>query len=184
LKYDVLVYGAPPLRQKAVPVEQIDQAIRDLARDMLHAMYGHRGLGLAAEQVGRREAICVIDVSPRQDADPQTGQRVNPGVRMPLVLVNPKIVGTAGVQVGEEGCLSFPEVFVTVRRAAEVSVAFRNLDGAEQTVLARGLLARVVQHELDHLDGTLLVDRMSPVQKVAVAGKLKRLRKTGQAAAA
>jgi peptide deformylase len=179
----VLLFGRPELRAKAVAVKAVDKAIRELARDMLDAMYAHKGLGLSAQQVGRTEALCVIDVPPRQDADPATGERANPAVRMPLVLVNPRVLESCGEQSGQEGCLSFPEVFVTVRRAAELSLSFQDLEGVERTIKARGLLARVAQHEMDHLEGRLLVDRMTAVQKVAVAGKLKRIRKDAQAQA-
>jgi peptide deformylase len=96
---------------------------------------------------------------------------------MPVVMINPRIVEEEGQQSGQEGCLSFPEIFVGVKRAAKVTAAFMNLEGREEKVLAQGLFARAIQHELDHLNGVLLVDRMSPVQKVANAGKLKRLKK-------
>lgn len=96
---------------------------------------------------------------------------------MPLVLINPKIVESEGEQVGQEGCLSFPGIYINVKRFEKVSVQFLDLEGNLQMQEATGLLSRAVQHELDHLEGVLLVDRMSPVQKVANAGKLKRLKR-------
>ena len=120
-------------------------------------------------------AICVIDVPPEADG-PRDGPRENPDVAMPLVLINPRIVESSGVQEGREGCLSFPDIFVTIKRAQEVVVEFTGLDGQPRSVTVRGLVARAVQHELDHLDGVLLVQRTSAVQKAAVAGKLRRMR--------
>ena len=174
--YELEIYGSPALREKAEPVAAVDDGIRQLVRDMLDVMYDRGGLGLAAEQIGRREAICVIDVPPEQDTE--DGVRRNPDVAMPLALINPGITDRCGAQTGPEGCLSFPEIFVNVRRADEVTVEFLDLQGERRSLRAAGLLARAVQHELDHLDGVLLVDRMSPVQRAAVAGRLKRLRKS------
>lgn len=177
MEYDIVTYGNKLLRRKATPVATVTEDIRVLAQDMLKTMYASEGLGLAAEQVGRNEAICVIDIPPMRDEKTGVPKRENPNVRMPLVLINPRIIERDGEQVGSEGCLSFPGIFVSVKRAETVTVASLGLENATQTVRARGLLARAIQHELDHLDGVLLVDRMSPVQKVAVAGKLKKLRK-------
>ena len=135
--------------------------------------------GLAAEQVGRREAMFVLDVPP---ADEDAGPPSDPPVPMPLVLINPEIVERRGEQRGQEGCLSFPEIYVDVTRGFEVVARFMDLEGADHTITARGMLARAIQHELDHLNGVLLVDQMSPVQKVAVAGKLKRLKRQNRGA--
>lgn len=169
------IYGNPVLRKKATPVAEVNDDIRALADEMLEAMHRENGVGLAAEQVGRSEAICVIDIPPESDVN-EKGERENPDVEMPLVLINPKITGRSDVlQSGQEGCLSFPEIFATVDRAYEVDVQFIDRDGKPQTIHAKGLLSRAVQHELDHLDGILLVDRMSHVKKVALSGKLKRL---------
>jgi len=178
LIYEVLTYGNAALREKAKRVEEVTDEIRALARDMLGTMRDYNGIGLAAEQIGRSEAICVIDVPPELDGE-KDGPRLNPDIEMPLVLINPEVTESEGSQDGQEGCLSFPEIYATVRRAAEVTVAYTTLDNEQTTIRARGLLARAVQHELDHLNGVLLVDRMSAVKKVAIAGRLKRLR--GQA---
>lgn len=176
MKYDVVTYGHPALRQKARPVESVTPELRQLARDMLDTMYRYKGAGLAAQQIGRTEALCVIDVTVRErPGDPQPPE--NPDVAMPVILLNPRIVDARGTQDGQEGCLSFPEIFVNVRRALEVTAAYMDLEGRQVTLTGRGLLARAIQHELDHLNAVLLVDRMSPVQRVANAGKLKRLRK-------
>jgi peptide deformylase len=173
--YKVLTYGHAALRQKAKAVEEVTDEIRSLARDMLGTMRDYNGIGLAAEQIGRSEAVCVVDVPPELDGE-KDGPRLNPDLEMPLVLVNPEITESQGRRDGQEGCLSFPEIYATVRRAEEITLAYTNLDNERVTLRARGLVARAVQHELDHLDGVLLVDRMSAVKKVAIAGRLKRLR--------
>ena len=181
MKYEVLTYGHEALRRQSIPVESITAEIRQLARDMLTTMYGRNGLGLAAEQIGRTEAICVIDVPEDCDRESKDGPRQNPDVEMPLILVNPEITEMVGKYTAQEGCLSFPDIYINLRRAQEVAVTYTNLEGKRAAVRAVGLLSRAIQHELDHLHGKLLVDRMSAVQKVAVAGKLKRLKKKSKA---
>jgi peptide deformylase len=178
-RFDILTYGDPVLRAPATNVPAVTAEIRRLAEDMLAAMYAHNGAGLAAQQIGRMERLCVIDVSQREAADktPAAAPPENPDIPMPLVLINPRIASLEGQQRGSEGCLSFPEIFVDVTRAAEVTVTYTDLRGHERTLTGRGLLARAIQHELDHLNGVLLVDHMSAVQKVALAGKLRRLKK-------
>lgn len=180
MKYEIRVYGDSVLRRKAEAVRKIDDDIRQLAGDMIETMYANNGLGLAAEQVGRQEAICVIHVPPGSDQDRER----NESIPMPLVLVNPSIVEEIGRETLQEGCLSFPELFVQVERAGEVVVSFTDLENERQMLRATGMLARAIQHELDHLNGVLLVDRMSAVQKVAVSGRLKRIKKAGAAKAA
>ncbi len=170
--YRVVKFGSEALRQKAKAVGKVSDEIRALAEDMLASMYAENGLGLAAEQIGRDEAICVIDV-PADDAC---------GLAMPLVLIDPEIVETSGEQVGQEGCLSFPGIYVNVARADHITVAYTDKLGKRQEIQAAGLLSRAVQHEMDHLNGVLLVDHMSAVQKVANAGKLKRLKKESKRA--
>ncbi len=171
----ICTYGNPILRKKAVEVAEITGGIHELAKEMIETMHDERGVGLAAEQVGRTERMFVIDIPPDSDADDE-GQRENPDIAMPMVLINPTITGhTEDVQVGPEGCLSFPDIFANVERWYEVDAEYMDLDGHIQKVHAKGLLSRAIQHELDHLEGILLVDRMSHVKKVAIGGKLKRL---------
>ncbi len=182
MRYKVITYGNSLLRKKSVPVKKINAAVKQLVKDMLETMYSSSGVGLAAEQVGRTEAVCVIDVAPHQDVAVKDGPRLNPDVVMPLVLINPVIVATSGDVTLQEGCLSFPEIFADIKRPAELSVRFLAPDDkGEQTVCARGLLARAILHEMDHLNGVLLVDRMSAVQKIAVAGQLRRIKKAAKA---
>ncbi len=172
--YDVVTFGQKVLREKAEPVPAITEEVRKLAADMLETMYAASGVGLAAEQVGRTERMCVIDVP--ADAERKDCVDFNKSVPMPLVLVNPEIRDLSRTtQRGNEGCLSFPEIFVQITRANEVAVEYTDLEGERRTVRARGLLARAIQHECDHLDGVLLVDRMSSVQRISVNGKLRRL---------
>ena len=175
MSLSICTYGNPILRQRAVEVVAIDEDIRALAKEMLETMHREHGVGLAAEQVGRTERMFVVDIPPESDIG-NDGQCENPALQMPLVLINPKITGhTDDVQIGPEGCLSFPEIFADVERWYEVDAEYIDLDGNPKILHARGLLARALQHELDHLEGILLVDRMSPVKKVVLSGKLKRL---------
>ncbi len=173
----ICTYGNPVLRKRAVEVKKVDDAVRALAQAMLETMHKERGLGLAAEQVGRTERLFVIDIPAESDVG-EGDVRDNPNVEMPLVLINPKVAGhTDDVQIGQEGCLSFPDIFAAVDRWYEIDAEYTDLEGNPQTLHAKGLLARAIQHESDHLDGILLVDRMSHVKKVALSGKLKRLSK-------
>jgi peptide deformylase len=171
-KYSVVKFGNQALREKAKQIEQVNNDIRQLASDMLASMYAENGLGLAAEQIGRDEAICVIDVPKESDC----------GIAMPLVLINPEVTATEGEQVGQEGCLSFPGIYINVARAEHATVEFMDLEGVKQTIETSGLLSRAVQHELDHLTGVLLVDHMSAVQRVANVGKLKRIKRDAKQA--
>lgn len=180
MKQSIVKYGNPVLRVKSRPVLRVDTAIRSLVKDLLATMYAYEGIGLAAEQIGRTESICVIDVlaakaKSRREPEPE------PPMPMPLVLINPTITKAEGEQVGPEGCLSFPDIYIDIRRAEQVQVAYMDLEGDMQTAEATGLLARAMQHEIDHLNGILFIDRMSPVQKIAIAGKLKRLKQETEA---
>ena len=179
--YAVVTFGHEILRQKAVPVAEITDEVRQLVQNMLESMYAAKGVGLAAEQVGRTESVCVIDVP--HDAEKEACREENAAVPMPLVLINPEIIATEGKQRNEEGCLSFPEIGAPITRADKVTVTYTDLaTGARLTVSARGLLSRAIQHEVDHLNGILLVDKMSPMQKMSVSGQLKRLLKQAQEA--
>jgi len=175
MTYEIVKYGDPVLREPAARIAAVTEEIRTLAKDMLATMHAANGLGLAAEQVGRTESICVVDVPREMDEDKETGAPENPDVKMPLVLLNPEISEQSGRDVRDEGCLSFPEIYAKVQRAKEITVAYQDAAGAEHKTRVRGLLARAIQHEVDHLNGVLLADRVSPVAKVTLAGKFKRL---------
>ena len=173
--YAILTYGREALRRKARSVAGVTDELRTLVRDMLATMYAARGVGLAAEQIGREEAVCVIHVPPESEKPECVA--INAVVSMPLVMFNPVITASTGHQRNEEGCLSFPDINAPITRAAQVTVAYLDLEGQNQTATAQGLLARAIQHEIDHLNGVLLVDRMSTAQRLAAAGKLRRLKR-------
>ena len=142
--------GAEALRQSARRISKIDQSVRDLARDMLRSMYSAKGIGLAAPQVGVQKQLLVIDLDVENPATP------------PLVFINPEITGFgSAVDTYEEGCLSIPGVYLDVVRPAAVELTYRDEMGRPQRLKADGLLARCIQHELDHLNGVLFVDHVS-----------------------
>jgi len=171
----ICTYGNPVLREIATPVAEVTDELRTLADRMYGLMYSADGIGLAAEQIGRTMALFVLDVPARADLDEQ-GRALNPGVTMPMAVFNPKIMGACEeTDVMEEGCLSFPELQVAVTRPTEVVLRYLDRDGKEQTLNAKGLLARAIQHENDHLNGVLLVDHMSAAARILKAGKLKRM---------
>jgi len=161
----VLSFPDTRLRTKAAPVEVVDGAVRQIMDDMLETMYEAPGIGLAATQVDIHQQIVVIDVSEDSDA--------------PLYLVNPKITAKSGKEISEEGCLSVPEYYAEVERADKVTVSALGYDGKPYEVDAEGLLAICIQHELDHLDGKLFVDYLSPLKQQRVRKKLEKLAKQG-----
>jgi len=177
VKYEIRKYGDPVLRESGFDITEVDETIRALADDMLETMYAARGIGLAAQQVGETGRICVIDIPPESDLGPE-GERENPGVGMPLVLINPRTTQVSEDRSSaDEGCLSFPEITVSVTRPEEADVEFLDRSGEVVRLHVRGLLARAVQHEMDHLEGILFIDHASPVKKIALKGRLKRMRR-------
>jgi peptide deformylase len=149
----VRIYGDPGLRQKALPVETFDDTLRGLAEDMRETMHAYRGIGLAANQIGVLQRMVVIDV-------PLDGDR-----RADLALVNPVLSARKGSLTDEEGCLSIPGLYDDVRRAERLHVEAQDLTGQPLAFDAEGHLARVLQHEVDHLDGVLFVDRLSLLKR-------------------
>jgi len=176
---DITKYGHPVLREKGKRIERVTPEIRNLAADMLETMHAAEGLGLAAQQVGRAVMLTVIDVSgsDRPSELLINGQLQNLAAAMPLVLVNPQIRNPEGEQIGAEGCLSIPEVNADIRRAQKVTVRAQDLDGKEIVFDCTGLLARAAQHEIDHLNGILFIDRMDAATRVSFDGKLKKMQK-------
>ena len=181
MKYRFCTYGDPVLRQKAAIIHRIDGAIKTLSDDMLRIMNDRKGVGLAAQQIGQTIQICVMDIPPDIDIAVPDGPRLNPGVTLPLVMLNPVLVTKKGAQRATEGCLSVPEIWAPVNRAIEVTVTFLDIQGVQRELPARGMLARIIQHEMDHLNGVLFVDRVSAVKKISLAGKLKRMRREKEA---
>jgi len=179
LKYDITIYGNPALRKKCRKIKTITAEVRQLAVDMLETMYAGNGIGLAAQQVGRTEALVVLDIPLMTGSGEVRPVESEPAVKMPVVLINPVIVESEGSATCEEGCLSFPGFYVPVKRAETVRATFLDLDGVAHDIRVNGLFARAIQHELDHLNGKLLVDRMAAERKLELADDLKRLRESG-----
>lgn len=180
MQHKILFFGDQKLRQRARKIEVADDSLRQLVDDMLETMGQANGLGLAAEQIGRQEAVCVIDV-PEEMEDP-AWREINASIAMPLVMLNPRIESSEGKIRDQEGCLSFPEIFIQVTRHKKIEVSYMDLEGKPRRLQAGGLLARAIQHEVDHLNGILLVDHMSPAQRVALARGLNRIRERARGA--
>ncbi len=157
---DIYVLGAPILREETKRVEEVTDELRELIDDMFETMYAARGIGLAAPQVGRTERITVVDVDGN-----------------PIVLVNPEIVISEGKTREEEGCLSIPDIYGDVDRAKRVVVRALDRDGKPFEIDAEDLLARCMQHEIDHLHGRLFIDHLSLVKRRAALAKWDKLRK-------
>lgn len=176
----VIFCGHPVLREKAKRVEEVTPGVRELAARMVVTMYENevRGVGLAAPQVARRLRLVVIDTS---DPENPPASTASPGEivlepRMPLVLVNPEILSSSQDQsVVSEGCLSVPEISGDVERPVSVILKSDTLDGETIQVECGGLLARCLQHEIDHLDGVLFVDRMVPEDRKSIEAELSAL---------
>jgi peptide deformylase len=159
----VLYHPDPRLRIKAAPIAVVDDGIRRLAADMMETMYAAPGIGLAATQVNVHRRLLVVDVSETHD--------------QPLCLINPILLQKDGVERMEEGCLSVPGVFEEVERAERIRVRFQDLEGHTREEDADGLLAVCIQHEMDHLEGKLFVDYLSPLKRSRITKKLTKAQK-------
>ena len=155
-RLEILQFPDPRLRKKAGPVREVDGRIRALADDMLATMYAEGGIGLAATQVNVQERVVVIDLSAERDTS--------------MVLVNPEILAAEGSEESLEGCLSVPGVYDTVERATQIRYRYQDVDGKFIEQSTSGLMAICLQHEIDHLDGKLFIDYLSPLKR-------KRIRK-------
>ena len=171
----VYKYGEAVLRERAQPVAIVTDELRNLAEEMIDTMHKARGVGLAAQQVGRLEKMCVVDI-PEGCEEPED-ELFNAPVAMPLKLFNPEIVAQEGSQHDKEGCLSFPGIGGSITRAQQVTCQYLDEENRPQIIMARGFLARALQHEIDHLNGILYVDHMSAVERLTYASKLKKLAK-------
>jgi len=180
MKLPILQYGDPILRAKGKRIEKIDERIRELTQNMIETMHAANGVGLAAQQVGEALQLTVLDVSQVEDR-PSTmkvnAEDVDPKAAMPLVLINPELQLTGETELATEACLSFPEITGGIERAKSVIARARTLDGSEIEIDASGLLGRAIQHEVDHLNGILFIDRMNSAAKAGLSSRLKRMQK-------
>ena len=160
---EILHFPDPRLRKKAIPVDEVNDQVRQTVKDMLETMYEAPGIGLAATQVNIQQQIIVMDVTDEKSA--------------PLCLINPEIISKNGEEEMQEGCLSVPGVFENVQRAEKITVRALNQQGAEFTLEADGLLAVCIQHEMDHLDGKLFVDYLSPLKMQRIKKKMLKMKK-------
>jgi peptide deformylase len=157
-------YGDPILRKKAIKVAEFDAALQQTAANMIETMQAAKGIGLAANQVGQTHALCVVDVGLITEGAP------------PQAFVNPVILQESGKEVGyEEGCLSIPDINEEVMRKERILIRYQDLTGAEHEQECDGTLARVLQHETDHLNGVFFVDRLSPLRRKLLSKKLKAI---------
>jgi len=176
----ILQYGDPILRAKGKRIEEIDDQIRALAANMIETMHAAHGVGLAAQQIGQALQLTVLDVSQVEDRPSMlklNGKSVDPGKSMPLVLINPEIDLSGATEMGTEGCLSFPEITGEIERTKSIIAHAQTLRNDKINIEAGGLLARAIQHEVDHLNGILFIDRMNSAAKAALSSRLKRLQK-------
>ncbi len=170
--------GHPVLRAKAEPVAAIDDVVRDLAADMLESMYAHDGCGLAANQVGVARRLIVIDTreAHKRPSVLRMGGKSRPVHKhMPMILINPELELLPARETGSEACLSIPGIHGDVDRAQTVRVRAVDLEGQALEFEAEGLLSRALQHEVDHLDGVLFIDRLDAEERKRVADELREL---------
>ena len=177
---EIVKYGHPVLRMKGKPVGSVSPEIEGLAEQMLEAMRQARGIGLAAQQVGHALQMAVVDVSGIEERPSSMligGEPVDIEGHMPLWLIDPQITPGKQRDEAEEGCLSFPEIAGDIRRSVCVHVTCTTLQGEKLEFDAEGLLSRAIQHEFDHLQGILFIDRMRTAQRVSLGSRLKQLKR-------
>ncbi len=181
------IYTFPDLvlTKKAEPIARVEKSMHRLADDMLETMYDAPGIGLAANQVGVLQRVLVLDTEYETEELPEgvappTGVEVAGGMivknRKPRIVINPQIIAREGSILFEEGCLSVPEYNAEVRRSEKIKIEYQDIDGLTKTLSADGLLAVAIQHEMDHLDGKLFIDRLNPLKKEMVRKKLRQER--------
>ena len=162
-KLPIITIPDPMLRQVSAPVERVDDELRRLADDMLETMYAAPGVGLAAVQVAVPRRLIVIDASEEE------------GVREPIVLINPEIISLGEDRnIHEEGCLSIPDVRIEVERPASLELRFLDREGQQKQIQAEGFLATVIQHEMDHLDGRMIIDFLSRLKREMIVRRFKK----------
>ncbi len=163
---DIVIYPDPILREKCEPVEEITDEIRQLIDDMTQTMYEAPGIGLAASQVGSRHRVIIVDVGD----DEESGRKA----RL-YQIINPEIVEESGSVESEEGCLSIPDIRESVKRSKSILVKGLSPEGKEMSIEADGLLSICLQHEIDHLNGVLFIDRISRLRRELIKSRLKKL---------
>ena len=166
--HEVVKYPDPVLAKAGAPVTVFDAKLKTLVDEMFESMYAAQGIGLAAPQISISQRLTVIDCSFKKNPEEK------------IVLINPEIIDREGKQVEEEGCLSLPDIREKVQRAAWVKVKAQNVDGEWFEVEGEELLARAMQHEIDHLDGVLFIDRLSRLKRDLVLRKIKKMQKNGE----
>lgn len=173
---EVLKFPDPRLRKKGLPVKKVTPELKTLAADMLETMYSFKGIGLAAAQVNQQVRLIVLDTRPRENGryKPEEMTELEQAVIQPLVIFNPTITAKEGKTTYDEGCLSVPTYFETVERFNKISVKGFDIDGNPFAFETDGLLAICIQHEIDHLDGKLFIDRLSPVKSMRLKSKIKK----------
>jgi len=164
----ILKYGAPELRTVSKPVDVFDNELEKISQNMIETMYGSPGIGLAAPQIGINIRLVTIDLSVGEDPSQL------------IVICNPEIVSSDGEQKNDEGCLSIPDFSDTVARPRKVSLRGLNLKGDEVKYEGEDLLARCFSHEVDHLNGVLFVDHLSPLKRTLIRNRIKKLTKAGE----
>jgi len=168
-KLPIVTLPDPILRTRSAPVERVDDELRRLADDMLETMYAAPGVGLAGIQVAVPRRVVVLDVSDEGEAPD------------PLVLFNPEIVSLGSdTRIHEEGCLSIPDVRIDIERPSTLTLRYLDREGAQRELQANGLLATAIQHEVDHLDGKLIIDFLSSLKREMVVRKFKKLARSSQ----
>lgn len=184
-KLKIYTFPDKVLAQKAQPIARVEKTLYRLADDMLETMYDAPGIGLAANQVGILDRILVLDTEydweelPEGVPAPAGAEVLNGGIvknRKPQIIINPEIIHKEGSILFTEGCLSVPEYQAEVKRACKVKVRYQNIDGLERTLDAEDLLAVAIQHEMDHLDGKLFIERLSPLKQEMAKKKLRKER--------
>lgn len=174
----ILTFPDARLREVSKPVTRFDAALKTLTEDMIETMYGARGIGLAAPQVGELKRLIVIDTRPKDDKgrryDYDEMTELEQKIPQPLVLINPVITKSEGKTTFDEGCLSVPTYFETVERNLLIEVKAQDVNGKEFTFKVDGLLAICIQHELDHLEGTLFIDHLSFLKSKRIKDAIKK----------
>lgn len=175
-KLEILKFPDPRLRKKGVEVKEVTPQLQQLAKDMLETMYDSRGIGLAAAQVNEQVRLIVLDTRPKENGryKPEEMTELEKAIPQPLVLFNPAVTKKVGKTTYEEGCLSVPTYFETVERADVITVEALDINGKKISFEADGLLAICIQHEIDHLDGKLFIDRLSPIKSIRIKSKIKK----------